>query len=339
MPVQVRTLTELSAATDDTRAAACAAVYAHPPALRLAVQQGRDGTWGRRMLSVARAGDPTFEGVGTIPAVRRLLEYGWEPEASPFPAARKVLFRLLAEDVDPYFLYELREDAGSDEFLIRRGRALLREAAAATLAQLGCEADPRLRGAAVRLLERVMAWVRNATTSAGAEHPPPPANAAAPTPHFLLMLAYMPRFRSEHQDEMTRLLAFLSAPAPGGTPRGAAARRDLGQPQIVLGDPLAGASESSGLPSMLAWLEVLARLGFLRRNPAWSALLDRLLDERDTKGVWQGRTTALAPPERAWDWPTFPLGEPDAARDSLVADMTFRLAMIAKLAGRSLEPA
>ncbi|AHG91981.1 hypothetical protein J421_4444 [Gemmatirosa kalamazoonensis] len=339
LPVQVRALTELVGPADDTRAALGGA-YAHPPAVRLALQQRRDGTWGGQMLSVARAGDASFEGIGTIPAVRRLLEYGWEQDAPTFHAARKVLFRLLAEDLDPYYLYELRADAGTDEYLIRRGRALLREAAAATLAQLGCEADPRLRGAAVRLLDRVMAFVRATASAAGAETAPPlPANAAPPTPHFLVMLAYMPRFRSEHQDEMTRLLAFLSAPAAGDKPRGGAARRDLGQPQVVLGDPLAGVSETTGLPSMLAWLEVMARLGFLRRNPAWSALLDRLLNERDAKGVWQGRTTALAPPERAWDWPTFPLGDPAAARESLVADMTFRLAMIARLAGRTLEPA
>lgn len=338
-PVQSRALAELAPSMDESRAAA-SAVYAHPPALRLALMQGRDGTWGGRILTVAKAGDATFDGIGTIPAVRRLLEYGWEPEAPPFHGARKVLFRLLAEDMDPYYLYELRADAGTDEYLIRRGRALLREAAAATLAQLGCEADPRLRGAAVRLLDRVMAFVRHSATAATTETPPPlPATAMAPTPHFLVMLAYMPRFRSEHQDEMTRLLAFLATPAPSGSARSAAARRDLGQPQTVLGDPLAGVSESTGLPSMLAWLEVLARLGFLRRNATWSALLDRVLAERDAKGVWQGRTTALAPPERPWDWPTFPLGDPGAARDSLVADMTFRVAMIAKLAGRTLDPA
>jgi hypothetical protein len=338
LPVQARTLTELAPHSDELRSA-IPAVYAHPPALRLALQQGRDGTWGGRLLTVARAGDPAFEGVGTVPAVRRLLEYGWEADAPPFPGARKVLFRLLAEDTDPYFLYELKGDAGNDEYLIRRGRAVLREAAAATLAQLGCEADPRLRGAAVRLLERVMAYVRATASAAGTDTPPTiPATAAPPTPHFLVMLAYMPRFRSEHQDEMTRLLAFLTAPTPGGAPR-SLSRRDVGQPQVVLGDPLAGASESSALPSTLAWLEVLARLGFVRRNPAWNALLDRLLDERDAKGVWQGRTTALAPPERPWDWPSFPLGEPVAARESLVGDMSFRLAMIAKLAGRVLEPA
>jgi hypothetical protein len=291
------------------------------------------------MLAVPRAGDATFEGVGTIPAVRRLLEYGWEAEAPSFHSARRPLFRLLAEDADPDYLYELREEAGSDEYLVRRGRQLLREGAAAALAQLGCEADPRLRGAAVRALERVMAYVRATAAATAADSPPTiPANATPPSPHFLVMLAYMPRFRSEHQDEMSRLLAFVTAPAPGA-PRTMQSRRDLGQPQVVLGDPLANASESTGLPSTLAWLEVLARLGFVRRNPTWSAQLDRLLADRDARGVWQGRTTALGAPERSWDWPTFPLGDPAAARDSLVADMTFRLALVAKLAGRTLEPA
>jgi hypothetical protein len=289
------------------------------------------------MLSVVRSSDQNFGGVGTIPAVRRLLEYGWEPEAPPFHAARRILFRLLAEDADPSYLFELRGEAGDDELLVRRGRALLRDGAAAALAQLGCEADPRLRGAAVRALERTMTFVR-AATAPGAEPPtnPLPPGASPPTAHFLVMLAFMPRFRSEHQDEMTRLLAFLSAAPPSGTPRQLAGKREVQQPHMILGDPLANVSETTGLPATLAWLETLARLGFVRHNASWSALLDRLLDERDPKGVWLGRTSALATPEHPWDWPTFPLGD-TTSRESNVADMTFRLALIARLAGRTLD--
>lgn len=336
IPVRARALLELTAAGDDVRAAR-AAVYAHGPAIRLALQQERDGTFGGRMLAINRSTDNPLGGIGTIPAVRRLVEYGWEPESPPLQNARRILFRLLAEDADPSFLYELRADAGQDENLIRRGRGMLREGAAAALAQLGCEADPRLRGAAVRALDRAMAYVKQAT-AAGAEPPsgPLPMGATPPSAHFLVMLAYMPRFRSEHQDEMARLYAYLSAAAPGGVPRQLVGKKEIQAPHLVLGDPLGHVSESTWLPSTLAWLEVLARLGFVKHNAAWSALLDRLLDERDAKGVWLGRTTALATPEHPWDWPTFPLGDP-GSRESLVADMTFRLALVAKLAGRTLD--
>jgi hypothetical protein len=333
-PVRVRTLVDLAPNVGDA-AAVQRAAYLHAPALRLAVQQSRDGTWGGRLLSVAKSDDPTFAGVGAIPAVRRLLEYGWEPDAPTFHCARRLLFRLLAEDVDPAFLFELREETGDDELLVRRGRAQLREGAAAALAHLGAEADPRLRGAAVRALERVMTFVRGAATAEPTSVLPP--SATPPTEHFLVMLAFMPRFRSEHQDEVSRLLAFLSAPPPSGAPRQLFGKREVPQPHLVLGDPIANVSVTASLPSTLAWLELLARLGFIRRNPEWNGLLDRLLEERDANGVWRGRTTTLAPPQRGWDWPTFPLGDPDASRESMVADVTFRLALIARLAGRPLE--
>ena len=74
--------------------------------------------------------------------------------------ARRPLFRLLAEDNDPDFLYELGAKATDDES-IRRGRRILRDAAGAALAQAGLEDDPRLRGAARRSLERIANFLRS----------------------------------------------------------------------------------------------------------------------------------------------------------------------------------
>jgi hypothetical protein len=338
-PVRVRALVELGAVPQPDRALVDAA-HAYEPALRLAVQQGRDGTWGRRMLSVPAPGDATFTGVGTIPAVRRLVEYGWSADSPPLYNTRKALFRLLAEDADPEFLYELREETGDDESSQRRSRGVLREAAAATLAQLGCEADPRVRGAALRLLERVSAHVRSLSSDPpdmGPSGSRPITSAGPPSVHFLVMLAHMPHLRSEHHDEMERLFAFLSAPAVTVPTKGRQpARRDPGSIP-VLGDPLADASAAARtLPTTLAWLEVLARLGFVRRSATWSALLDQLLVGRDLAGTWRGRADARAVPTHAWDWPTFPLGDP-SSNESWSADVTFRLALIARLAGRRLD--
>jgi hypothetical protein len=86
----------------------------------------------------------------------------------------------------------------------------------------------------------------------------------------------------------------------------------------------------------LAWLEVLARLGFLHRNPAWSAELDRLLVSRDVAGVFRGRSSKIGMPSDPWAWPTFPLSEP-TEKEAWIGDVTFRLALIAKLAGRPLD--
>src|SRR5215217_2905034 len=118
--------------------------YLARTSLLLAASQGLDGTWGQRMLTIPAPG--RIEGVGMILAVRRLLESGWDRESPPIVHARRLLFRLLAEDNDPYYLFELRGEA-TDDVLARHHRQQLREAAAATLAQAGYETDPRLRGA------------------------------------------------------------------------------------------------------------------------------------------------------------------------------------------------
>jgi len=135
--------------------------YTHPPALALALAQSPDGVWNGSMLDVPSARAEHFERVGTINAFRRLLEYGWNKDSPPLLRARRVLFRLLAEDNDPAFLFELAHRGEDAAELARRGRGIFREAAAAALAQAGYEGDPRLRGAAHRILDRVDAFLRS----------------------------------------------------------------------------------------------------------------------------------------------------------------------------------
>lgn len=332
--VRARALADLS--EGEPRPAGVAA-YAHAPALRLAVQQRRDGTWNGRMLSLPATGDPNFDAIGTIPAVRRLVEYGWDAGTPVLHSARKVLFRMLAEDEEPSSLHELRGDA-ADEFTRRRARGFIREGAAAALAQLGNEADPRLRGAAVRMLDRVSTFLRSTTaTETLAADGALPANVALPSAHFLVTLAFMPRFRVEHQDEMDRLFTLLAEPPKKGVIKQIVGKKEMAQPHLLRGDPLAGrAEDAASLPTTLAWLELLARLGFLQRSAQWTAELDRLLAARDMAGIWRGRTAKLGVPSDAWAWPTFPLSEP-TEKDAWTADVTFRLALIARLAGRPLE--
>ena len=134
--------------------------YSYRPAIRLAVTQSRDGMWNHSILSLPGRHANDFANIGTIPAVRRLSEYGWGADSPPLVLARRLLFRLLAEDNDPAFTFELGSKTRDDD-LVRRNRGIFREAAAATLAQIGYENDPRLRGAARRILERTVIYLNS----------------------------------------------------------------------------------------------------------------------------------------------------------------------------------
>jgi hypothetical protein len=315
-------------------------VYTYSPALRLAIAQAGDGTWGNSMRGEPAAGDPTFKGVGTVSAVRRLLEYGWDREAPTLVAARRMLFRLLAEDVDPAFLFEFSAGERSPE-LIHRGRLILREAAAATLAQAGYESDPRLRGAAKRIMERVSdflgsplaakPWVR-----VGNKHVLAP-EASPPSMHALLMLAHMPLFRFEHHQFLEQLYEYLVQPLPRQELQQTVGKSIVLQPHLVLGDPLATRSVAdSDIPFALLWLEIVARLGFLRRNENWTRLFERLVGDRGRDMVWRpGKGDVLLATQSPFVWSTYPLEPPGP--NSLAAEVTFRLGLIGRLSGRTID--
>jgi hypothetical protein len=294
------------------------------------------------MLTVPSARAEHFEGVGTINAVRRLLEYGWDRETPPLLLARRVLFRLLAEDEDPEWLFEFGAKGPADEDLSRRGRAILREAAAAALAQAGYEGDPRLRGAAKRIVERISGYLRSALAQkpfirVGNQHVLA-AEAAPPSIYALIMLAYMPLFRTEHHDAMDRLYQHLSQVLPRQEPVQLCGKKVMPQPHLVLGDLLPNRNVADAdVPFAITWLELVARLGFLRRNDNWSKLLDRFLDDRDQDGVWHPhKGLSVARSMNPFVWPSYPLEE-NLAGDERWTDITFRLGLIARVIGRTIE--
>ncbi len=315
--------------------------YTHRPALLLAVLQQPDGTWGGSMLGVPASRAEHFEGLGTISAVRRLLEWGWDRESPPLLQARRILFRLLAEDEDPGYLFELAPRGKPESDVTRHGRAVLREAAAAALAQAGYENDPRLRGCARRAVERLDAYLRSPIAQkpfvrSGNQHVLAP-EAAPPSVYALLMLAYMPLFRSEHYGIMDRLYAYVTQAQPRQTPAVVIGSKVVAQPQLVLGDPLPHRNAvDADLPAALFWLELFARLGFLKRNDGWMRLFERFLDDRDELGVWRPprRTTALRSANPVV-WPSFPL-DGQGGSDDRIADITFRIGLIARHAGRPI---
>lgn len=312
------------------------------PALKLAVAQSPDGTWNRALLSVPPPEAASCEGVGTIPAFRRLLEYGWDRESPPLIHARRLLFRLLAEDDDPEFLFELAPEAQGDLDLVHNARRILREAAASALAQAGYEGDPRLRGAAQRMLDRVDAHIRSPLAAkpwvrVGNKQVLAP-EAAPPSIHMLTMIAHMPLFRSEHYSQIEHLFAWVSQPLPRQEPQQIVGRHVISQPHLVLGDLLPNRNVADAdVPFALVWLEIMARLQFLRRNESWLGLYERFLDDRDRDFVWHPhRGLAMPHSTNPAVWPAFPL-EPGTAGEQRWSDVNFRLGLIARLLGRTIE--
>ncbi|MFL5576979.1 MAG: hypothetical protein ACJ79S_13520 [Gemmatimonadaceae bacterium] len=341
-PIQYRTLADVVRPGSAILSPGFRALpYEYRPALLLALGQSVDGTWGHSLLAAPSARSAGFEGVGAISAVRRLLEYGWEVESPPIVRARRLLFRLLAEDNDPAYLFDFAR-ARDDEELARRGRGILREAAAAALAQAGYEGDPRLRGAARRILDRISNYLRSPLAQKPwvrvGNKQVLSADAAPPSVYALTMLAYMPLFRTEHHEALDRLYRHVTQPVPRQESMQLVGSRIVPQPHLVLGDMLPHRNAvDADVPWALTWLELMARLGFLRRNENWTKLYERFLDDRDREGVWHPHKGMAVPrTTNAFVWPSFPL-EHDAAGEDRWTDVTFRLGLIGRLSGRHID--
>ena len=340
-PIQYRTVAEILRPAGGVPAGLRMLPYGYRPALLLALSQSADGTWNQSMLGVPSARAEHFEGIGTVTAVRRLVEYGWEAESPPLARARRILFRLLAEDNDPAYLFDFAKGKG-DEPMVKRGRMILREAAAAALAQAGYENDPRLRGAARRILDRIANYLRSPLSQkpwvrVGNKQVLSP-EASPPSYFALIMLAHMPLFRSEHHDSVERLYRHLTQPEPRQESMQLVSGKIIPQPHLVLGDMLPHRNAvDADVPAALSWLELMARLGYLRRNENWTKMFERFLDDRDREGVWHPHKGMAVPRStNPFVWPSFPL-ESTAAGDDRWTDVTFRIGLIARLAGRGIE--
>jgi hypothetical protein len=345
-PVKYRSAVDVARVSDSTSKDLESLPYGYRPALRLAVSQSVDGVWNSSMLAVPKQ-VMDFSTVGTIPAVRRLLEYGWDRESPPISHARRVLFRLLAEDNDPAYLFELGAKAKDDDS-IRRGRLQLREASAAALAQAGYESDPRLRGAARRILERIDGYLNSPLAEkpwkrVGNVHVLAP-EVAPPTFHALTMLAHMPIFRQENYSEMERIYEYVAQPHPRQDSVQLIGKKMVEMPHYILGDrlPHRNAVEAD-VPFALMWLETMARLGFLRRNENWMKMFERFADDRDRDGVWHPhKGTSIPATSNPRVWPMFPLEDLSAgagakASGAAWADVTFRVGLIGRLMGREVR--
>jgi hypothetical protein len=153
------------------------------------------------------------------------------------------------------------------------------------------------------------------------------------------MVAHMPIFRSEHYPEMERLYAYLSQPKPTQEAVQMYGKEIVTQPHLVMGDLLHNKNVvDADIPFALTWLEIMARLGFLKRNETWLKLFERFVDDCGRDRVWRPHNKGTSGPTTTnpYAWPKFPL-ETNLEGDGRWTDVTFRIGLIARLLGWQIK--
>jgi hypothetical protein len=251
---------------------------------------------------------------------------------------------LLSRDDDPTLLVEFQRVAKTDPGLGLWARNMGAQAAAAALARGAHEEDPRLRGAAHRIASDISTYLRSEI----AQKPFKKAQgktvldplAYPPTVFSVEVLAFMPAVQRERSGFLERLAAYFSIPTPRREFYIQAGKKLLRPMFEILGDPLHSDAQGhvDDIPFALYWLELLARLGIVRQVQSASRVLARLFSECSEEGIWSPAGLRATPKS---DNPVvshyFPLEGPGKSPAQRQTDVTFRLALIAKLLGVPLN--
>jgi hypothetical protein len=342
-PLQYRTLTEVipDSARDPERVAALREDVLHDKeALSIVRKQKETGLWGANLLAPEPSNAFGWKERGTVYQYRRLLELGWPPDAKVFRFADRFLFRLLSRDDDPSLLVEFQRSAKGDPGLALWARSMGTQAAAAALARGAHQDDPRLRGAAHRIASDISTYLRSEV----AQKPFKKAQgktvldplAYPPTVFSMEMLAFMPAVQRERAGFLERLAAYFSIPTSRREFYIQAGKKLFRPLFELLGDPLHADAQGhvEDIPFALYWLELLARLGIVRQVPSAAKVLARLYSECSEDGIWSPKSLRAMPKS---DNPAvahyFPLEGPGKSPAQRQTDVTFRLALIARLLG------
>jgi hypothetical protein len=319
-------------------------VRQYKPVIQTLKKQKKTGLWGDNILGLAPNKTQGHKDVGTVAQYRRLLELGVPRDDRAFRLAERLFFRLLSRDEAPELLAEYKTAAKGNATLVVWGREQFREAATVALAQAGMVEDPRVRGSAHRIASLVSQFLRSELSAKplvrkGTRtilHP----DAFPPTTLSVGILAYMPTLQRERAGFVERLCAYLAQPQPRKKYVIAVGRKTLQPTYQLLGNPIEADRNGTAkdLPLALHWIELLVRLGALHTNEIAVRVLRRLLDDVDANGVWAPRNLRSLPksPSRLADF-AFPLEVDAKTSERRQADVTFRLALIAKLAGWQLD--
>ncbi|MGE0439563.1 MAG: hypothetical protein AB7L66_05460 [Gemmatimonadales bacterium] len=321
-----------------------AAILAAKTTQAVVKKQKDTGVWGGNLLGLAPSAKDGIKEIGTVPQYRRLIQLGVPHSARSFKLAERVLFRILSRDDDPGLLFEHQKFAKEGADPIEWVREHYREAATAALAEAGYQEDPRIRGAAHKIASNVSAFLRSPLAEkpfarvSGKTVLDPEAH--PPTWYSVAMIASLPNLQRERAGFTERLGQYLSQSAPKKAFTIMVGKKSFKPDAFLLGDPIDADSKGNAkdIPLALYTIELLARLGALHTAPTASKVLARLLADCDDRGVWQPKgLKALPKATNKFTYHWYPLYGDGKSPESRAVDVTFRLAMIAKLLGWSLE--
>lgn len=345
--VRYRTIADLapegSRRLEDLQAAQQAIVESKT-AVGLVRKQKESGIWAGNLLGLAPAAAQGIKDIGTIPQYRRLIQLGYPHENRPFKLTERVLFRLLSRDEDPALLFEYQKLVKAEPLTKEWARNVIREAATAALAEAGHLEDPRVRGAAHKIANEVSHFLRSPLfekpfVRVGSQtvlHP----EATPPTWYSVAMIAAMPNLQRERAGFTERLGHYLAQPAPKKAYVVQIGKKALKPQHLLLGDPIDADSKGNAedVPLALHFIELLARIGALHTAPVATRVLSRLLKDCDENGVWHPKNLRSQPKlQNKAAYHYFPLETESKHAETRQVDVTFRLALIAKLLGWHLE--
>ena len=324
--------------------ALAAAISDSKPVQAIVKKQKDNGVWGANLLALAASAKDGLKDVGTIPQHRRLVQLGVPRAARAFKLSERLLFRLLSRDDDPFLQFEFGKLAKEGQPALDWAREHMREAATAALSEAGYQEDPRIRGAGHRIASNVSQFLRSPLsekpfTRVGAKSVLDP-EAHPPTWYSVAMIAALPNLQRERAGFTERLGQYLAQAAPKKAFLVMAGKKSIKPDYLLLGDPIEADSKGNAkdIPLALYAIELLARIGALHTAPVATRVLHRLLSECDANGVWQPKGLKAQPKathKATYHW--YPLHPETKAVESRAVDVTFRLALIAKMLGWQLE--
>ena len=346
-PIKWRTVNDIlppGAATEEDYAALREEVLGFKGVTQIIRKQYKAGVWADNILGLSANKAQGIKDVGTVAQFRRLVECGVPTSERPLRLAERVLYRLLSRDDDPTLLFEYKTAAKKNPELAVWARTYFREGAVVSLAHAGHEEDPRVRGGAHRMASEISQFLRSDLVekpivrkgNRNILHP----DAYPPTTMSLATFAYMPSLQRERAGFIERLCTFLAQPQPKKKYTIVLGRKVIQPTYHLLGNPIEvdRSGRPKDLPLALHWIELLVRMGMLHTNEPAHRALEKMLQDLDANGIWSPSNLRAIPKSssKLADF-AFPL-EPDAkTMERRQADVTFRLAMIAKLAGWQLE--
>ena len=347
VPIRLRTLAEIlppEAVDREEVAALRNELPKYKGVAEIVKKQRSNGVWASNILGLGPSKLLGIKDIGTVSQYRRLLELGVPATDGALQLTNRMFYRLLSRDGDPKLLFEFQKAAKTNPDLVNWARLSMHEAAAAALAHAGLVEDPRVRGAAQHVIDALSHFLRSdaarrPTVKKGARHILSP-DVHPPSIYSVALLAYMQNLQREQASFIELLQQFLAQPAPKKSFVIVVGKKSYKPTTQILGDPLQNdsAGRPRDLPFALHWMELLARLNCLRDSASAQRALARLLKDCDDEGVWTAKGLRSFPKSPAGlAGFTFPLERDDKTREARRADVTFRLAHLAKLTGLELE--